>query len=73
MKRTIKNWSLLLAICFLMANCAVVKPYEMTFINDEDMEMESSLLEGYEESFQKYREAANGAKGTKTGGGCGCN
>ena len=53
--------------------CAVVKPYEMVSINDPDMELVNRKSKKFHTSFQIYREAASGANGGKSGGGCGCN
>ena len=51
----------------------MVKEYNKVAINDEDMKLQSALCERFETNFQIYREAAAGANGGKTGGGCGCN
>jgi hypothetical protein len=37
------------------------------------MKLSARASERYETSFQVYREAAAGANGGKSGGGCGCN
>jgi hypothetical protein len=37
------------------------------------MKLSARSSERYETTFQVYREAASGANGGKTGGGCGCN
>lgn len=57
----------------LMNSCAVVKPYQKMYLNQEDMQLSSSKLDSFEENFQTYREGASGALGGKVGGGCGCN
>ena len=66
---------LLVAIVFLasLSSCAVLKEYEKVYVNDEEMLLSSRSLERFEMTFQIYREAAAGANGGKTGGGCGCN
>jgi len=51
----------------------VVKEYEKVNINDPDMILASRKGERNLLTFQSYREAAVGANGGKTGGGCGCN
>ncbi len=63
---------LLIALIF-MSSCTVVKEYEKEFINDTEMKLSAKTAERYEVTFQVYREAAAGANGGKTGGGCGCN
>lgn len=64
-----------LAILFLslLSSCVVVKEYEKININDPDMALADKKSERYITTFQSYREAAVGANGGKTGGGCGCN
>lgn len=54
-------------------SCATVKEYEMVNINDADMILNERLSNRFATNFQAYREAASGANGGKTGGGCGCN
>lgn len=66
---------IVIAISFLLSlvSCTVVKEYEKVYLNDPDMELSSKNIDRYETTFQSYREAASGANGGKTGGGCGCN
>ena len=62
--------------CFILAalqSCSAVKEYEKVNINDPDMELSLRSTDRFETNFQAYREAAAGANGGKTGGGCGCN
>lgn len=56
-----------------LGSCAVVKPYQMEQINQEDMSLSSKEVDKPETNFESYREGASGANGGKTGGGCGCN
>ena len=62
-----------LASGIMICSCTVVKEYEKVNINAPEMELSSKKLERFETNFQVYREAASGANGGKTGGGCGCN
>ncbi|MFT3796249.1 DUF4266 domain-containing protein [Flavobacterium sp.] len=55
------------------ASCANVKEYEKQYLNDPEMKLSAKTAERHETNFQVYREAASGANGGKTGGGCGCN
>ena len=57
----------------ILQSCSSVKEYEKEKINDPDMKLSARMSERYETSFQVYREAAAGANGGKSGGGCGCN
>jgi len=57
----------------LLAACTHVKEYQKSRINDSEMSLSSRKVEKNEQNFQSYREAASGANGGKTGGGCGCN
>ena len=68
-----KNISLALFILLLMQSCTIVKEYEKEKTNDVDMKLAARTAEKYETTFQVYREAAAGANGGKSGGGCGCN
>jgi len=64
-------FGLLLVLVF--QSCNTVKEYEKVAINDTDMKLSARSSERYETAFQIYREAAAGANGGKSGGGCGCN
>ena len=58
---------------FCLSSCVAVKGYEMVQLNDPDMALNPTGIEVQQGNFQSYREAASGANGGKTGGGCGCN
>jgi len=60
-------------LLFLFSSCTVVKEYQKVYINDPDMILSAQKIERFETNFQVYREAAAGANGGKSGGGCGCN
>ena len=68
-----KNIGILLLVSFMIFSCSSVKEYEKEKINDPDMKLSARSTERFETNFQVYREAAAGANGGKTGGGCGCN
>lgn len=57
----------------IISSCVAVKEYEKVNINDPDMALSDKKTDRYVTTFQSYREAAAGANGGKTGGGCGCN
>ncbi len=59
--------------CLLLTSCTAVKEYEKEKLNDVQMKLSAKTTERYETAFQVYREAAAGANGGKSGGGCGCN
>lgn len=61
----------LITICF--SSCVVVKEYEKVNINDPDMALTDKKCDRNLATTHSYREAAVGANGGKTGGGCGCN
>ncbi|SFS52981.1 DUF4266 domain-containing protein [Lutibacter maritimus] len=69
----IKKTLLALVILFSFSSCVVVKEYEKVYLNDPDMLLADKKINKFETSFQVYREAASGANGGKSGGGCGCN
>ena len=56
-----------------MNSCVAVKGYEQVNLNDPDMALSPASIDRFQTDFQSYREAASGANGGKTGGGCGCN
>ncbi len=58
--------------CFF-SSCVVVKEYEKVNINDPDMALVEKKCDRNVTTAHSYREAAVGANGGKTGGGCGCN
>jgi hypothetical protein len=57
----------------VLHSCNTVKEYQKVNINDPEMKLAAKTAERYETTFQVYREAAAGANGGKSGGGCGCN
>ena len=68
--------SKIIAVILIVASfnsCATIKEYEKVKINDPDMILAQKKIEKFETAFQVYREAASGANGGKSGGGCGCN
>jgi hypothetical protein len=69
----IKKIVLVFFLMTLLQSCNTVKEYEKVAINDPDMKLSAKTAERYENAFQVYREAAAGANGGKSGGGCGCN
>lgn len=69
----IKKLSIVAVVLISLQSCKAVKEYEMQNINDTTMKLSAQTSERYETAFQVYREAAAGANGGKTGGGCGCN
>lgn len=56
-----------------LSSCVAVKEYEKVYINDPNMKLSAASDQRFELNFQVYREAAAGANGGKSGGGCGCN
>ncbi len=63
-------------IVFLLlstSSCVTLREYDKVYLNDPDMQLGARSSERFETNFQIYREAAAGANGGKTGGGCGCN
>lgn len=63
----------LLVLLMSVSSCVVVKEYDKAYLNDAEMVLSAKACERFETNFQIYREAAAGANGGKTGGGCGCN
>ena len=67
------KYLLALVLMLFFSSCVVVKEYDKVYLNDEEMLLSAKGMERFETNFQIYREAAAGANGGKTGGGCGCN
>lgn len=66
--------SLTALILLVFSNsCVAIRNYEKVYLNDPDMGLEDKKINKFETSFHVYREAASGANGGKSGGGCGCN
>ena len=72
-KATAKVIWILMITTLSMGSCQTVKEYQKQHLNDAEMELSARKVQKFETSFQSYREAASGANGGKTGGGCGCN
>lgn len=68
-----KKYIVVVLILIMLSSCVAVKEYEKVNINDPDMHLSNRKETKFETSFQVYREAASGANGGKSGGGCGCN
>tara|TARA_R110002049_G_scaffold292708_7_gene477337 strand:+ start:2881 stop:3090 length:210 start_codon:yes stop_codon:yes gene_type:complete len=68
-----KNCIVIFCVLLLGTSCVTVKGYDKIYLNDDEMKLAAKGIERYETSYQVYREAASGANGGKTGGGCGCN
>lgn len=69
----LRRWFSGIFVLLVVSSCTVVKEFEKININDPDMALSDRKSEHYITTFQSYREAASGANGGKTGGGCGCN
>ncbi|GAB5472212.1 MAG: hypothetical protein Mars2KO_03110 [Maribacter sp.] len=65
--------ALVVLFVVLSTSCVAVKEYEKVYLNDDEMQLSAKSMERFETNFQIYREAAAGANGGKSGGGCGCN
>lgn len=68
-----KRILLVLFLAIFFTSCVAIKEYEKIYVNDDEMQLSAKGCERFETNFQIYREAAAGANGGKTGGGCGCN
>lgn len=68
-----KKLLILSLITTTLTSCVAVKEYEKVNLSDPDMALTQKKFERFETSYQVYREAASGANGGKSGGGCGCN
>lgn len=69
----IKKGVITILIMGFFSSCVALKEYEKININDPDMALADKKADKFTTNFQVYREAAAGANGGKSGGGCGCN
>jgi hypothetical protein len=69
----IKKILIIAFVACLFGSCTVLKEYEKININDPDMVLQDKKADRNVTTMHSYREAAAGANGGKTGGGCGCN
>jgi len=69
----LKKIALVVFSTIVLQSCTTVKQYEKAKVNSAEMKLSAKSTERYETAFQVYREAAAGANGGKSGGGCGCN
>ncbi|WP_339657066.1 DUF4266 domain-containing protein [uncultured Maribacter sp.] len=69
----IKKILIFALIAASFSSCTVLKEYEKININDPDMVLQDKKVDRNVTTMHSYREAAAGANGGKTGGGCGCN
>jgi len=69
----IKKILIFALIAASFSSCTVLKEYEKININDPDMVLQDKKADRNLTTMHSYREAAVGANGGKTGGGCGCN
>ncbi|TDS14266.1 uncharacterized protein DUF4266 [Maribacter caenipelagi] len=68
-----KKFLIFTLIAGSFSSCTVLKEYEKININDPDMVLQDKKADRNLTTMHSYREAAVGANGGKTGGGCGCN
>ncbi|MEZ4803170.1 MAG: DUF4266 domain-containing protein [Gelidibacter sp.] len=69
----IKRFLGAIVLSLMFSSCVAVKEYEKINLNDPDMVLSDKKADRNISTFHSYREAASGANGGKTGGGCGCN
>lgn len=69
----IKKILMLVLTISSFTSCVAVKGYDRVNLNDPDMLLAEKKSDRNITIFHSYREAAVGANGGKTGGGCGCN
>ena len=69
----IKRVLVIILLIGTFTSCVSVKEYEKVYLSDPDMILSQKKADRFETNFQVYREAASGANGGKSGGGCGCN
>jgi hypothetical protein len=71
--RPIRTALILVLICLALTACKTVKPHERVYLNDPEMQLGTSSVQGYERYIQSIREGAVPPGTSKSSGGCGCN
>lgn len=69
----IKKVLIVALLATFSSSCTVLKEYDKMNINDPDMTLQDKQCDRNVSTMHSYREAAVGANGGRTGGGCGCN
>ena len=64
---------LFLLLFFGFQSCTTLKPYEMVYVNDPEMQMATDAGKNFQNYIHSVREGATPAGGSKASGGCGCN
>ena len=64
---------LMALIMVIYVSCASIKPYQMMYLNDEEMKLTDRKAALFEADFHAYREGAVGGTIGNSGSGCGCN
>ena len=64
---------ILTGLALLFQSCTSLQPYEMIYINDFEMQMNSSSQQNFQLYIQSIREGSITAGSIKSSGGCGCN
>jgi len=57
----------------LFSGCTAVKPWQMVYLNDHDMQMGTSTGNTFEDYVHSIRTGSVVAGSKKSTGGCGCN
>jgi hypothetical protein len=74
MKRfNIKIYLILSALFLVFQGCVSLKPYQMVYVNDPEMQMGISSTKAFESYVHSIREGSVTSEGKKASGGCGCN
>jgi hypothetical protein len=72
MKKIIRIALIVLPLTAFMS-CASVKPYQKSYLNDEEMKLSDRKVSVFGADFHAYREGAVGGTIGNSGSGCGCN
>ena len=62
-----------LLFILILSGCVTVKPYQHTYLDDENMKPGKSKIDKTDYNAESFREGASGGGKGKTSGGCGCN
>jgi len=72
MKRFFVKIILLIIVITIFQACVSLKPYEMVYVNDPEMQLGLDAGKNFESSVFSIREGATPAGTGETSGGCGC-
>lgn len=73
MRPRILYFLIFIAVFLIFSGCATVKPWQLVYLNDPEMQMGRTTGGTFEDYVQAIRTGSVVAGSKKASGGCGCN